>query len=153
MVLIFLMTSLLVGSGITLYKRVHPDFAPDLPIAVIRDDQRDTTDFGENDPLVQIEPALHSKGAIHQEGSPVLEEVIQKTEDRLRGEYPEFQININTASKRELMLLPRIGPKTADKIIAFREANGSFQTKEEIMKVKGIGEKTFERLKEMIIVE
>ncbi len=62
------------------------------------------------------------------------------------------KININTASVQELTTLPRIGPKKAAAIIEFRNKNGKFQRVEDIMKVKGIGEKTFLRLKDLITV-
>ncbi len=61
-------------------------------------------------------------------------------------------ININTASATELESLPRIGPATAQKIIAYREANGPFQTIEDIQNVPGIGPATFEGFKDMITV-
>ena len=62
------------------------------------------------------------------------------------------KININTASAAELQQLPRIGEKVAQRIIDFREKHGNFQKIEEIMKVKGIGEKMFTSLKELITV-
>jgi len=63
------------------------------------------------------------------------------------------RININTASQAELESLPRIGPKVAQQIIDFRTKNGNFKKIEEIMKVKGIGEKLFNQLKDLITVE
>ncbi len=63
------------------------------------------------------------------------------------GEMPKKPINLNTATATELMQLPRVGAKTAERIIAFRKQNGSFKRIEEIMNVKGIGEKTFGKLK------
>lgn len=66
---------------------------------------------------------------------------------------PSGKININSASAKELSELPGIGEVTAEKIIEFRELNGSFKTAEEIMKVKGIGEKKFNELKEYITAE
>ncbi len=62
------------------------------------------------------------------------------------------KININTASVQELSTLPRIGPKKAAAIVEYRNKNGKFQRIEDIMKVKGIGEKTFLRLKDLITV-
>lgn len=62
------------------------------------------------------------------------------------------KININTASAKELQELPRIGPNVAQRIIDFRKEHGKFKRIEEIMKVKGIGERTFERIKNLITV-
>ena len=56
-------------------------------------------------------------------------------------------MNINTASKKELDALPGIGETLAQRIIDYRSANGPFSTVDELTKVKGIGEKTLEKLK------
>jgi competence protein ComEA len=64
---------------------------------------------------------------------------------------PSEVVNINTASSEELQLLPRVGPALAGRIIEFREANGPFQTVDEILAVKGIGESSFEKLKPYIV--
>lgn len=64
-----------------------------------------------------------------------------------------FLININTAEKEELQLLPGVGPKIAERIIEYRKNNGRFKQKEEIMEVKGIGKKRFERWKDLITVD
>ncbi|MCJ7644413.1 MAG: helix-hairpin-helix domain-containing protein [Candidatus Aminicenantes bacterium] len=62
------------------------------------------------------------------------------------------KVNINTASQAELEGLPGIGPKIAEQIVQFRTQNGNFKKIEEIMKVKGIGEKLFNQLKDLIAV-
>jgi competence protein ComEA len=61
-------------------------------------------------------------------------------------------VNLNTASATEIAGLPGIGPKTADLIVQYRQKNGSFKKIEEVMNVKGIGEKTFLKLKDRITV-
>lgn len=60
------------------------------------------------------------------------------------------KININTASAAELDKLPNIGPARAADIVAYRESRGGFKTIEEIKNIKGIGDKSFESLKDLI---
>lgn len=62
-------------------------------------------------------------------------------------------ININTASEQELMTLSGIGQAKAQQIIQYREENGLFDTPEDLMNVSGIGEKSFETLKDSIKVK
>ena len=62
------------------------------------------------------------------------------------------KININTAAEEELVSLYGIGEGRAADIIAYRKENGAFSCIEDIMKVSGIGEKTFEDIKERITV-
>lgn len=62
------------------------------------------------------------------------------------------RVNLNTASLEELDALPGVGPSTAKNIIAYRENHGGFAAPEEIMNVKRIGEKTFQKLEEYIKV-
>lgn len=61
------------------------------------------------------------------------------------------KININKASKEELMSLPNIGDKRADSILEYRESN-KFETIEDIKNVNGIGEKFYQSLKDLITV-
>ena len=60
------------------------------------------------------------------------------------------KININTADESLLTTLPGIGPSKAQAIIAYREETGSFKNIEDLTNVSGIGDKTFEKLKELI---
>lgn len=61
-------------------------------------------------------------------------------------------VNINTASAAELDTLPGVGPATAEKIIADREANGPFATIEDLKRVSGIGDKKYAELAGLICV-
>lgn len=54
------------------------------------------------------------------------------------------KVNINSAGTAELALLPRVGPAVAQRIVEFREENGGFKALEDLMLVRGIGEKTFD---------
>jgi len=63
------------------------------------------------------------------------------------------KVNLNTATLEELMTLERIGPKYAQRIIDYRVTHGPFEKIEDIMKVKGIGPKTFDANKDRITVE
>jgi len=60
------------------------------------------------------------------------------------------KIDINSASQEELESLPGIGPKKAQAIIGYRKRYGPFKTKSDIIKVKGIGEKTYQKIKDKI---
>jgi len=61
-------------------------------------------------------------------------------------------VNINTASAAELEALPGIGAKTAARIVEHRQKNGPFKKIEELMNVRGVGEKNFLKLKSQISV-
>jgi len=60
------------------------------------------------------------------------------------------KVNINTADEPTLETLPRVGPAMAARILAWRAANGRFTAIEDLMSVSGIGEKTFEGLKDLV---
>jgi competence protein ComEA len=61
-------------------------------------------------------------------------------------------INLNTATLDQLETLPGIGRKTAERILEYRTKSGTFKRIEELMNVKGIGEKSFLKLKPLIVV-
>lgn len=63
------------------------------------------------------------------------------------------KININQATVEELAQLKNIGPKYAERIVEYRGKNGPFEKPEDIMKVRGIGPKTFELNKDRMTVE
>ena len=63
------------------------------------------------------------------------------------------QININTASAEELTQLKGVGANYAARIIEFREKNGPFKKPEDLIRVPRIGQKTYEKNKDLILVE
>jgi len=65
---------------------------------------------------------------------------------------PAGIININTASATDLEALPGVGAKTAARIVEYRQKNGPFKKVEELMNVRGVGEKNFLKLKPQITV-
>ncbi len=67
-------------------------------------------------------------------------------------EKPEL-LNINTATAEELQTLPGIGPSMSQRIIQHRKEHGSFTSVDELTEVKGIGEKTLDKLKPYVGVE
>lgn len=64
---------------------------------------------------------------------------------------PGGRVNLNTATVEQLDALPGIGPVIAQRIVDYREINGPFAAPEEIMDVKGIGQATYEKLKDLIV--
>jgi competence protein ComEA len=61
-------------------------------------------------------------------------------------------VNLNTATATQIATLPGVGEKAAQRIVEYREKNGGFKKIEELMNVKGIGEKSFLKLKPLITV-
>lgn len=62
------------------------------------------------------------------------------------------KVNLNTGTEEELDTLPRVGPAMAAKIIAWRTENGRFTSIDDLMNVSGIGQKTFDGLKDQVTV-
>lgn len=87
-------------------------------------------------PIALFVLALASTGALAQEAAK-----------------PAGVVNINTATAAELAFLPGIGPKAAERIIAYREEHGPFKKTTDLMQVKGIGDRTYERLSPYLTVE
>ena len=65
---------------------------------------------------------------------------------------PSAPININTATQAQFESLPGVGAKAAQRILEYRKQNGPFKKVEDLMNVKGFGEKTFLKLKPLLTV-
>lgn len=66
---------------------------------------------------------------------------------------PTRFIRLNSASREELMTLEGIGETLADRILAYREAHGGFDSLEELMEVEGIGQKRFDALRDRLVLD
>jgi len=87
-------------------------------------------------------------------GEDILKNSDGKKKKGKKGEdLKEKSININYAPKEQLILLPGIGESTAEKILMYRKEYGSFKKIEDIMKIKGIGVKKFDKLKPYITID
>lgn len=65
---------------------------------------------------------------------------------------PAGKVNINTASVEQLATLPNVGPKLAARIIEYRQKSGSFKNAQELMNVRGIGEKNLAKIQPYVSV-
>ena len=116
----------------------------------------------------RIYEAVEAAGGFTQEAEQNYVNLAQVLEDGLQIEIPDKEgalekkqqeaaaadglVDINTATKQQLCTLPGVGEGKADSIIAYRESNGGFSSIEEIMKVEGIKEGMFARIKDKICV-
>jgi competence protein ComEA len=62
-------------------------------------------------------------------------------------------VNVNTATAAELERLPQVGPTLARRIVAYRQRHGRFRTSEELVRVEGIGPKTYDALEGYVTAE
>ena len=83
----------------------------------------------------------------------IVEQMANFSQPTEKASNSDGKVNINHADSAMLQTLPGIGAGKAEAIIEYRETNGPFQTVEDLMNVSGIGEKTFEKLKDSITVE
>ena len=104
---------------------------------------------GKNTSASKINEQLNKEIVIIDENNDAKLDI--KTENN-KEQIKDTKININTASKEELLTVTGIGESKAVAIIKYREENGEFQTIEDIKNVTGIGDSLFEKIKEYITV-
>ncbi len=65
---------------------------------------------------------------------------------------PTGKVNLNSATAQQLTALPGVGEKLAARIVEYRQKSGGFKSPQELMNVKGIGEKNFQKLQQYLVV-
>ena len=130
-VILFLVCTLILGYGVKLYQGSH-----------LYDDFKPVT-------LIEKE-TFEKKATLAYDISK--REGLNSSDSSTEKDYkPQTEIiNINTAEKQNLVKLPKIGNVTAERIIRFRDDYGPFKSLDDLLKVKGIGPKTLEKLKPQI---
>lgn len=114
------------------------------------------TDLADSEIINLAEPLVDGQH-IHIPAKEIIFQEIPAAENSAPNKSAKFAqnnslININTADKDELTKLRGVGPVIADRILEYRQNNGAFENIEDIKKVKGIGPKTFEKMKDSITV-
>jgi len=131
--LLFLSGALLIGCAASVYDHYHPDALEDFRVgegAVRLPDSAPSPDL--------------DGGESQADRAPVAPE---QADDEAVG-----RVDVNTASAAQMQVLPRIGPKTAERIVQFRRDNGPFATLDELRRVPGIGPRTVEGLRARAMV-
>ena len=130
-VILFLVCTLILGYGVKLYQGSH-----------LYDDFK---------PVASIEKESFEKKARLAYDTSKRKGLNSSESSTENDSKPHTEIiNINTAKKQNLVKLPKIGTVTAERIIQFRDDYGPFKSIDDLLKVKGIGPKTLEKLKPQI---
>ena len=79
--------------------------------------------------------------------------ILPATEKPASSQAAAAPVNINTASESQLAELPGIGPSIAERIVRYRQKTGPFNTTEDLKQVKGIGDKTYMKIKHLIVTD
>ncbi len=122
-VILFLAATLLLGAGIRLYKETFPS------TRTFNYRASDST-FADLSRKLKTDPFSGRK-----------------------QEKPSQTININTATKQELRLLPGVGEVTAERILQQRKEIGSFKSVDDLLKIKGMSKKRLEQIKNFITID
>jgi competence ComEA-like helix-hairpin-helix protein len=129
-IVLLLAGSLLLGIGITLVKNT---FAPEHRF-----------DYSASDSVFAARSALLSPG--DSAGRPPSSAAWERQGRKAKGEPLLNSIDINSATAEELLQLPGVGQMIAERIVLFREENGPFTAVEDLVHVKGIGQKKLARM-------
>ncbi|MBC7185820.1 MAG: ComEA family DNA-binding protein [Calditrichaeota bacterium] len=134
----FLLVGLFVGAGVDLYMRQRGvEF--DNPEAVAYRDS--------------LRQEFLARAAEAVPGLPVASDSGHTLHAVSASQRPLLAVNINVASVEELVQLPHIGPALAERIVTHREEHGPFRNIEDIKQVRGIGERTFAKIRPYLTID
>ena len=145
----FLLLAIIIGAGIKIYKS-YPRSATQLT---------QPADGKETEKQIQkkaalIDSLLEGRTFIFNQPNLVEDEVSSSSIDSSEGSNKNnLMIEINSASAVELVRLPQIGPVLAERIVEYRNVYGAFKNIEELIKVKGIGEKTLNSIRPYLYIK
>ncbi len=135
-IILFLTGTVLVGAGIRFYQEAFPSVQQ--------------FDYTVSDSTFA---ALSSRGSEQSDTDPSLVVEANSEESTAEDDTAIVKININVASRQELMTLPGIGQVMSERIIAYRTDVGPFQSIDDLKKVKGISKRKLEQLAPYIAIE
>jgi competence protein ComEA len=111
------------------------------------------TDNADRDSMVSMAKKLRDEECIVVRNKQEIQSAALRVDKPASGINSEGKVNINIATKEELMTVPGIGDVTAQKIIDYREKYGEFNTIEDMKKIDRIGDKTISNMREKIDVK
>jgi comEA protein len=131
-VVLFLVATFLLGIGIKIVKSARTE--------------QSTFDYTASDSEFEARSRVLAgmDSSVEEGGNDTLPRSPSKNE--FSGRLSPRSININTASREDLIRLPGIGEAMAERILIYREENGSFSTIDELINVRGIGRKKLDRI-------
>ena len=127
--LLFLFSALVVGSAAAIVDYRDPDRLEEF--AVIHG-------------AVPVPTATPPGGALHTDSD---------VDGQVKDVGEVAPVALNSADFKELQRLPSVGPKTAERIVQYREKNGPFATLEALQRVAGIGPRTLEKLRPFVVLQ
>ena len=150
-IITFLIIIFLAGLAIKLSGWKNPE-KYDYSVTDSKFEQQLKSDFSELEKNSLSEKQQEKLSLLRSISDSLSSEKDRQEKEELLAKF-EKKININLAYTADLQMLPGIGKVTADRIIEYREQNNRFSKIEDLMKVKGIGVKKFEKIKDLITTD